>query len=591
MPVSRRPRGHSCVRCNRRKIKCDGTQPCSACRSASVICSARPPAKSRQGRMKLQKLSTPTVSNSNEAATDEILLEDEGHPRYFNEPLWGHLSKELPIVPTPRDVTQATTSTCPATSILWGPCEYQSIQSFRPAPSLAFQLWQIFLDNVNPLSKMIHAPSAQNIITEATRDQSRVSRGSEALMFSIYLCAVNSLKKSECETTLGESKNVLLQRYLTVTQQALVNAEFLQSSSLIVLQSLTLYLVCMRQHFDHKSLWLLTGLAVRSAQRIGLHKANGSSLISAFEAEMRHRLWWQILLVDSRAAQFAGLSLDIQMRDFFESRIPLNVNDCDIRPEMTSCPPDIETHSTEMLFCLVIYEAARFSTSLQHAEAQDMARIDEFRSSIQSKYLRFCDEAIPLHLLTKRLVQGLIAQISIKNFSNCKDNGTTNIPVTNRDAFFLWNIEVIECTNEIYSTECLQRYLWFLHGLFPIESFVNILVELQHRHQGVMVDRGWDAISNIYNTFMDTDWVPCSNPNDLLYCAVGKLALKAWQAHAIYRHPTPLWVTRLREKERAANNDPLENLLFSNVHEEIESGGAFEGAEDIFQNLHINWAL
>jgi hypothetical protein len=62
-------------------------------------------------------------------------------------------------------------------------------------------------------------------------------------MLTIYLCAVNSLEESECESTFGEYKDVLFQRYLLATQQALVNAGFLRSGSLIVLQSLTLYLV------------------------------------------------------------------------------------------------------------------------------------------------------------------------------------------------------------------------------------------------------------------------------------------------------------------------------------------------------------
>jgi Fungal specific transcription factor domain len=342
----------------------------------------------------------------------------------------------------------------------------------------------------------------------------------------------------------------------------------------------------MRQHVDHKSAWLLTGLAFRSAQRIGLHKDGQSDLISPFEAELRRRLWWQILLLDSRAAQLSGFSINPQTQAYFECQRPLNINDCNLWPEMTKLPLDVGSHSTEMVFCLVTYEATLFLASPRSTEPGDETPIDDFRQLLQSKYLSFCDEAVPLHLLAKYLSQSLIAQISIKSLRACNHNNKSQLSTSDRDALFTWNIEVIEYTNKIYSTKSLRRYMWFIHGLFPIESFVHVLMELQHRVQGGLVDRGWNAIDNVYNTFMGTNWIPCSNPNDLLYCAVGRLALKAWQTQAAHRNNLrPLWVTRLEEKQHSADNP-----TFSSVHENaIKSGGFVERAEDIFQTLDIDW--
>lgn len=62
-------------------------------------------------------------------------------------------------------------------------------------------------------------------------------------MFSIYLAAVNSLSELECQSILKESKTIMHQIFTKATQQALANAEYLKSCSLVVLQSLTLYLV------------------------------------------------------------------------------------------------------------------------------------------------------------------------------------------------------------------------------------------------------------------------------------------------------------------------------------------------------------
>lgn len=75
----------------------------------------------------------------------------------------------------------------------------------HPPAELIHQLWQIFLETVNPLSKLVHVPSLQPAIEKAITNIERIPRGFEALMFAIYSVAVSSLTADECKETLGES--------------------------------------------------------------------------------------------------------------------------------------------------------------------------------------------------------------------------------------------------------------------------------------------------------------------------------------------------------------------------------------------------
>lgn len=50
----------------------------------------------------------------------------------------------------------------------------------------------------------------------------------------------------------------------------------------------------------------MNGMAVRIAQRMGLHSEAHNKEFPPFEAEMRRRLWWQIVLFDSRIGEMAG---------------------------------------------------------------------------------------------------------------------------------------------------------------------------------------------------------------------------------------------------------------------------------------------
>ena len=105
------------------------------------------------------------------------------------------------------------------------------------------KLWHIFLDRVNPLTRLLHAPTVQELIYESCKDLEGLPKNTEVLMLAIYACAVISLSEVECEEMFGETKAALQGKYQFGTQQALVRAEFLKTSDLIILQAYILFLV------------------------------------------------------------------------------------------------------------------------------------------------------------------------------------------------------------------------------------------------------------------------------------------------------------------------------------------------------------
>jgi len=113
----------------------------------------------------------------------------------------------------------------------------------HPQPLHIFRLWQTFLDNVYPVVKVFHAPTVQQHVFEATTNLEHISKGLEALLFGIYCCAVVSLNNAECESIFGEGQSVLLTQYQSGGQQALLNAEFLKTRDITVLQAFSLLLV------------------------------------------------------------------------------------------------------------------------------------------------------------------------------------------------------------------------------------------------------------------------------------------------------------------------------------------------------------
>jgi hypothetical protein len=114
--------------------------------------------------------------------------------------------------------------------------------SLQPDAVHIFRLWQTYLDNVDPLLKVTHAPSLQGRIIEAASNVASVSPDLEALMFSIYSMSIISLTAEECSAIFDSSRDDLLSKFQFGCEQALLKCEFLRTNSRDCLTALYLYL-------------------------------------------------------------------------------------------------------------------------------------------------------------------------------------------------------------------------------------------------------------------------------------------------------------------------------------------------------------
>lgn len=117
------------------------------------------------------------------------------------------------------------------------------VSTLHPEPVQIFRLWQLYLENVNPLLKVTHVTTLQGLIIEAASNVLNINPNLEALIFSIYCTGVLSLDPDDCKSMLGSSKLELLARYQFGCRQALQNCGFLRTGDRDCLTALYLYLV------------------------------------------------------------------------------------------------------------------------------------------------------------------------------------------------------------------------------------------------------------------------------------------------------------------------------------------------------------
>jgi hypothetical protein len=139
-----------------------------------------------------------------------------------------------------------------------------------------FRLWQIYLDNVNPLLKVTHTPTLQIRIIDAAGDVGNIDEALEALMFSIYCAAVLSMTDDECFVSFRLSRDYLLARYQVACKQALLKCTPWRSNGRDCLTALYLYLVFLSP--PHMLSRIL--IAANESAALGLGCTAGRSTIS-----------------------------------------------------------------------------------------------------------------------------------------------------------------------------------------------------------------------------------------------------------------------------------------------------------------------
>jgi hypothetical protein len=117
------------------------------------------------------------------------------------------------------------------------------ISTLHPEQVQIFRLWQVYLDNVNPLLKITHTPTLQARIIDAAGNVATIKSTLAALMLSIYCVAILTLSEEECLTMFSSPRESLLKKYQLGCQQALMACGFLRSPDRDCLTALYLYLV------------------------------------------------------------------------------------------------------------------------------------------------------------------------------------------------------------------------------------------------------------------------------------------------------------------------------------------------------------
>lgn len=188
-------------------------------------------------------------------------------------------------------------------ALIFNSCAQQTAQdSPHPPYPQRLKAWELFKANVHPVATILHVPSVEPLVLQAFENPLHLPPPIEALLLVVYFGAINSLSSDDCELCFGLQQSDLLSGFRRGADSALARSRLMDTDDMLTLQTFVVYLVVLRSR-DPTYSWNATGLAVRLAQSLGMHRDGSSLGLSPFDAEMRRRLWWGICILDTPASE------------------------------------------------------------------------------------------------------------------------------------------------------------------------------------------------------------------------------------------------------------------------------------------------
>lgn len=595
----------TCVTCAKRKVKCDKTgPPCTTWRKAKLVndCYYQEPAARKRKRQPDEDLQDrvqryeellrkhnllPTEDKESPVATDfdktavagvfapgggplasslawksgGTLLKGLGKTRYIDSNIWRNLGEDLHPSSDEDDVDDQQDSTPPSagpidpvSAAFFGPTTTkQSLIDLHPTYDVAMKLWDLYVRNIDPIIKLVHVPTTLALVQRAAANPSSMSKVNECLLFALYHFAIVSTSEHDCEALFGQTWISLRRRYHDAAKQALVAVQFLRTTELAVLQAYMLLLLSVRNQYDPHTFWILTGIAVRIAQRMGLHRDGEELGLNPFDVQMRRRVFWQLLPLDGLSGHLSGTGIAIAA-DTWDTKQPLNINDKDIWPGM-EIRPIAKKGATDMIFCLARTEIGRFHQKLRPAlgnwaklwEAKETPAIfealQELENTMEEEYIRYCDISNPVHCLTIAMARAAInsARLRIKLPKARADEASLE------EKKELWTLarQVLLSSIAVHQNQAMLRFHWHMKQFFQWDPLIWIINEA--RREEPAIDRAtlWGKVEECYNSHPEL----LSNRRSI-DVALGRLTLRSWdeaRSREATSTPDPVFITKLKE--------------------------------------------
>ena len=256
---------------------------------------------------------------------------------------------------------------------------------------------------------------------------------------------------------------------------------------------------------------------------------------------MRRRLWWSLVLFDTRIGEIAS-SRTVTLDPTWDCKIPLNVNDSDLRAGMKE-PPAIQGISTEALFVVVRSELGEFirhtefhlnftspalkllAKHVQNGRVSEGTELVNLEQMIEDGYLKFCDPENPIHFMTIWTTRAYLAKCHLLEHHSRSSDSSESSTEAQRDAATSHALRMLEYDTKLMTSPLTKGFLWLNHFYFPFPAYIQIVQDLKTRPYNEQSRRAWESMSENYDAWFNSQF----REDSPFFQIFTKIILQAWE--------------------------------------------------------------
>ncbi|KAJ9422315.1 hypothetical protein QL093DRAFT_2310914 [Fusarium oxysporum] len=241
-----------------------------------------------------------------------------------------HDVADISETPSNSIMTEPTSNGTPAPlshlGFVFGSAEFaKALDGLNPMPSQMLFIWQTYVENVDPFIKVLHTPAIENIVKQLKGNFSSCGHDVEALLFAICLAAIASMDEKTVSFNFNTPQRTTAAAPWSYTYRCYPNIG------------------------AQDKVWPLSGLLLRLAKSVCLHREGDPHQYNQLEREIRRRLWWHICFIDSSSRRADAQDLSITPASPNPNQGSTGVTLCLIRCELWYLTQAIRADTTDSL--------------------------------------------------------------------------------------------------------------------------------------------------------------------------------------------------------------------------------------------------
>lgn len=433
---------------------------------------------------------------------------------------------------------------------------------------------------------MIHAPTFQEEYKRFWKDHSSVSVMWLALLYSAMALGIilgprnpgMNAHAAAYDRSSGSPYDVhdendylssSINKFQQLASSALVLADVTKSQPYTI-ETMMIYAECefLRRDDHHAKIWLMNGLTLRIAMRMGYHRdPSNFQGMSPFQGEMRRRAWHVLNMMDILVSFAIGLPALVR-RIESDVRAPRNLYDADISPTMTEMPK--ERPASELTpasytiaksrVCAVFAEAAELSQKITPPRYTTIValekRLEEAHNLIPEglrvRPIDACITDAPVLIMSRFNIELLYLKTKLVLHRNYMSAAQSDPRFAeSRKICVDAAVEILKHHKTIFHA-CqpggqLNKVWWYMASLQTYDFLLAAMILCLEMHHLKSVDSSSPKISEYCSTLEDIYAIWANHPNRFRESVRGAEILKAMlekcapsgQPHVVLQDPVP----------------------------------------------------